>query len=30
MPAEVVKEIEAMWAKSITGSDGKPLFGTTN
>ena len=25
MPAKVVQEIEAMWAKAITGSDGKPL-----
>jgi len=30
MPAKVVKEIEAMWAKSITGSDGKPLHVTLN
>ena len=30
MPAEVVKQIKEMWAKSITGSDGKPLFVTTN
>ena len=30
MPANVVKEIEAMWAKSITGSDGKPLYVTAN
>ena len=30
MPAEVVKQIKEMWAKSITGTDGKPLFVTTN
>jgi len=30
MPAEVVKQIKEMWAKSITGSDGKPLHVTTN
>ena len=30
MPANVVKQIEAMWAKSITGSDGKPLHVTAN
>jgi len=30
MPAEVVKQIKEMWAKSITGSDGKPLYVTTN
>ena len=30
MPAEVVKQIKAMWAKSITGSDGKPLHVTSN
>ena len=30
MPANVVKEIEAMWAKSVTGSDGKPLYVTAN
>jgi phosphate transport system substrate-binding protein len=30
MPASVVKEIEAMWGKSITGSDGKPLHVTAN
>jgi phosphate transport system substrate-binding protein len=30
MPAKVVKDIEAMWAKSITGSDGKPLHVTLN
>ena len=30
MPAKVVSEIEAMWAKSIVGSDGKPLHVTSN
>jgi len=30
MPAEVVKQIKEMWAKSITGSDGKPLYVTAN
>jgi phosphate transport system substrate-binding protein len=30
MPPNVVKQIEAMWAKSITGSDGKPLHVTAN
>jgi phosphate transport system substrate-binding protein len=30
MPVEVVKQIKEMWAKSIAGSDGKPLFVTTN
>src|SRR6516164_7625552 len=30
MPAKVVKEIEAMWSKSIKGSDGKPLQVTLN
>jgi phosphate transport system substrate-binding protein len=30
MPAKVVSEIEAMWTKSITGSDGKPLHLTAN
>jgi phosphate transport system substrate-binding protein len=30
MPAKVVSEIEAMWAKSIIGSDGKPLHVTSN
>jgi phosphate transport system substrate-binding protein len=30
MPAEVVKQIKEMWTKSITGSDGKPLFVATN
>ena len=30
MPAKVVSEIEAMWAKSIVGSDGKPLRVTSN
>jgi phosphate transport system substrate-binding protein len=30
MPAKVVKEIEAMWSKSITGGDGKPLHVTLN
>jgi len=30
MPAKVVTEIEAMWSKSITGSDGKPLHVTLN
>ena len=30
MPAKVTKEIEAMWTKSITGSDGKPLHVTQN
>jgi hypothetical protein len=30
MPAEVVKQIKDMWAKSITGSDGKPLYVTAN
>jgi hypothetical protein len=30
MPASVVKEIETMWSKSITGSDGKPLHVTAN
>jgi hypothetical protein len=30
MPAKVVKDIEAMWSKSITGSDGKPLHITSN
>ena len=29
-PAEVVKQSKAMWAKSITGSDGKPLHVTSN
>src|SRR3974390_2373856 len=28
MPAEVVKQIKEMWAKSITGSDGKTTFVT--
>jgi phosphate transport system substrate-binding protein len=30
MPAKVVSQIEAMWAKSIVGSDGKPLHLTSN
>jgi phosphate transport system substrate-binding protein len=30
MPAEVVKQIKAMWAKTIVGSDGKPLHVTSN
>jgi phosphate transport system substrate-binding protein len=30
MPAEVVKQIKEMWAKSITGRDGKPLYVTAN
>ena len=30
MPAEVVKQIKEMWAKSITGSDGRPLHVTSN
>jgi len=30
MPPSVVKEIEAMWSKAITGSDGKPLHVTSN
>ena len=30
MPAKVVKEIEATWAKSISGSDGKPLYVTAH
>jgi len=30
MPANVIKEIEGMWSKSITGSDGKPLHVTSN
>jgi hypothetical protein len=30
MPAEVVKQIKAMWSKSITSSDGKALYVTTN
>jgi phosphate transport system substrate-binding protein len=30
MPAEVVQQIKEMWAKTVTGSDGKPLFLTTN
>jgi phosphate transport system substrate-binding protein len=30
MPAKVVQEIEAMWAKAIIGSDGKPLHVTLN
>jgi phosphate transport system substrate-binding protein len=30
MPAKVVSQIEAMWAKSIIGSDGKPLHVTSN
>src|SRR5262252_2000438 len=30
MPAKDVKEIEAMWSKSIKGSDGKPLQVTLN
>src|SRR5438105_6645232 len=30
MPAKVVSEIEGMWAKSIVGSDGKPLHVTSN
>jgi len=30
MPAEVVKQIKEMWSKSITGSDGKPLYIATN
>ena len=30
MPAEVVKQIKDMWAKSITGSDGRPLHLTAN
>ena len=29
MPAKVVKEIEAMWAKEIKDSDGKPLHVTS-
>jgi phosphate transport system substrate-binding protein len=30
MPVKVVSQIEAMWAKSIIGSDGKPLHVTSN
>jgi phosphate transport system substrate-binding protein len=30
MPAKVVSQIQAMWAKSIIGSDGKPLHVTSN
>ena len=30
MPAKVVSEIQAMWAKSILGTDGKPLHLTLN
>jgi phosphate transport system substrate-binding protein len=30
MPAKVVGEIQAMWAKSILGTDGKPLHLTSN
>jgi phosphate transport system substrate-binding protein len=30
MPKKVVDQVEAMWAKSITGSDGKPLHVTSN
>ena len=30
MPATVVKQIQEMWSKSITGSDGKPLHVTAN
>jgi phosphate transport system substrate-binding protein len=30
MPAKVVSEIQAMWAKSILGTDGKPLHLTSN
>jgi phosphate transport system substrate-binding protein len=30
MPAKVISQIEAMWAKSITGNDGKPLHVTSN
>src|SRR5207253_6160928 len=30
MPAPVVSAIEAMWAKSFVGSDGKPLRVTSN
>jgi hypothetical protein len=26
MPDAVVKDVEAMWASDIVGSDGKPLF----
>jgi hypothetical protein len=30
MPAEVVNQIKEMWAKSITGNDGKPLHVIAN
>ena len=30
MPKQVVDQIQAMWTKSITGSDGKPLHVTSN